>query len=1277
MIIGCGEKENKNLANARESIQQGKYKESADITELKSELGLALEADPQSPEALCPLEALKIVGSSTGTAERKQAVEKIISLVTPVEKKIRELEAKDRDLLTDDDKDELEELNRTWNRSLELTAIILTPETGWITDAGQPATDLLIELLKVSNPAIQHKIVELLVSFKDQTSEALIDALQNNENGMVRRQAVIALGKIGDERAVEPIAALLDDEEPGVRFHVPVALDMIGGEKIIEPLHKALKNEMAKVRTAAANTLAKREDDTGIDILVELMGDNDSYVKTSATNAITKIGEPAVLKLIEVLDTEAKNIPLPSTDYIGDKIGADNEYKNVLAKQTDLQVSAASILGSINDTRAVDPLLIAMKRKADADATEDEKGYAASIRAGAASALGVMGPAAVEPLIEMLSSPDQDEDARVSAASVLGTIGDKRAVDPLISALKDEKKGVRGSAAAALGVLGDRRAVPSLIESLKDVDAADRPAVVTRANAATSLGAIDDERAIQPLVGVVMDGAEREKVRDAAITSLGTLGGDAALEALVKVLVNEKEKEGTRKSAMSALRVMENAEASEPLIALLQGDVVHGILMPEKGTVSKWSRKEGDEDRIENWGPPAEISTGAGQMEVQIPFLSILRRGTVVKLIRIWVPEGEEAEEGALLALMSYEDKDIEQEERSSIRSAAASALGLVKGENALEALKLSLRKDKSAAVRKNAATSLRELDKADARSVLARALKGDDSGIVRSEAAHALGAGVIKNADSVPALISAVRNDKYDSTRKEAAWALGELANQQSVGPLIDAIVEGRKGKPEASSVDAQVITALDKLAAKALPALVEVLEDEEIDAVPRSKAARILGLIESANGAEPLIAELKDKRDENVVVRSEAAKALGLIADLRATQPLIDALKDEDEWITVRANAATALQKLKHEDSVVPLIDALGSEITAIRSNAVSALGPLKDKRATMPLIGILENDAEDDAIRGNAISSLGSIGDSRAVDPIMTALNGGSLALRQKAAVALGDLAADVAVRPLMSIVNDRNLPIDLRANAAEALGKIGDKSVAPLLRERLADNNEFDAVWNKAATSAGEMRVTQVPAWASERANDEWESNAVRKAAFMALVGSMEVDSNFSNLLELLDNDTKEIRANAALVLGETGRKEAVQALMDKMYGDEKDGEVIVRRDSAKGLAALADPASEQTLIKAHEEDGEGSVKIQSALALGNINGAAGIDKLIETVGSTKGKNVRANAAKALGDAGSQKAVPALRKALDDNIAVLHFEAAEALRKITGEDVGYVR
>jgi HEAT repeat protein len=49
-------------------------------------------------------------------------------------------------------------------------------------------------------------------------------------------------------------------------------------------------------------------------------------------------------------------------------------------------------------------------------------------------------------------------------------IGDNRAVEPLIGALKDENWNVQKTAAEALGKIGNKRALGPLMEALKDED---------------------------------------------------------------------------------------------------------------------------------------------------------------------------------------------------------------------------------------------------------------------------------------------------------------------------------------------------------------------------------------------------------------------------------------------------------------------------------------------------------------------------------------------------------------------------------------------------------------------------------------------------------------------------------------------------------------------------------------------------------------------------------------------------------------------------------------
>lgn len=62
------------------------------------------------------------------------------------------------------------------------------------------------------------------------------------------------------------------------------------------------------------------------------------------------------------------------------------------------------------------------------------------------------------------------KNVRGVAAETLGEIGDARAVEPLIEAVKDKDEYVRWAAIETLGEIGDARAVESLIEALKDKD---------------------------------------------------------------------------------------------------------------------------------------------------------------------------------------------------------------------------------------------------------------------------------------------------------------------------------------------------------------------------------------------------------------------------------------------------------------------------------------------------------------------------------------------------------------------------------------------------------------------------------------------------------------------------------------------------------------------------------------------------------------------------------------------------------------------------------------
>jgi HEAT repeat protein len=143
----------------------------------------------------------------------------------------------------------------------------------------------------------------------------------------------------------------------------------------------------------------------------------------------------------------------------------------------------------------------------------------------------------VSGLVAALDHPNMD--VRNMAAYYLGEIAIAQrdapllanAIDPLILALeKDEGAHVRASAARALGKIGDSRAVNALIAALKNKH---HWYGSVRDDAAAALGMIGDSRAVGPLIDALRD--EESSVRKAAGQALDKIGGPKAEEALKKM----------------------------------------------------------------------------------------------------------------------------------------------------------------------------------------------------------------------------------------------------------------------------------------------------------------------------------------------------------------------------------------------------------------------------------------------------------------------------------------------------------------------------------------------------------------------------------------------------------------------------------------------------------------------------------------------------------------------------------------------------------------------
>ena len=185
------------------------------------------------------------------------------------------------------------------------------------------------------------------------------------------------------------------------------------------------------------------------------------------------------------------------------------EYKNV-----DVRIKAVEALGEIKDERAVEPLIMQLASHLD------------GLDGKAAEALFKYKDRAIEPLIQFLNVDYQDI-RKAKVALILGRIKSKKAVGPLIQALKDDDPIVRKKTAEALGRIGSERAVKPLIQALKNDEAG------VRKNAAKALGEIKNDKAIKPLIKQLIlcsDGVD-----ESAAEALVKYGG-RAVDHLIKAL---------------------------------------------------------------------------------------------------------------------------------------------------------------------------------------------------------------------------------------------------------------------------------------------------------------------------------------------------------------------------------------------------------------------------------------------------------------------------------------------------------------------------------------------------------------------------------------------------------------------------------------------------------------------------------------------------------------------------------------------------------------------
>ena len=214
---------------------------------------------------------------------------------------------------------------------------------------------------------------------------------------------------------------------------------------------------------------------------------------------------------------------------------------------------------------------------------------------------------------------------------------------------------------------------------------------------------------------------------------------------------------------------------------------------------------------------------------------------------------------------------------------------------------------------------------------------------------------------------------------------------------------------------------------------------------------------------------------KSEDIEDRRDALMRLGNLKRPDASRVAAAGLTDVAPM--VRVTAAHAILSLPQAEAATLLLPLLQDKLEFLRREAAYALGETRSRSAVAALSSILLGDKEM-GVRGAAAVALGEIGDESAVEPLSQVLAGQSPKKKKAkagenefvmrtAARSLGQIKSRSAVGVLIAILSNDLVDVDVRREAATALGLIGDASAGPALQAAFTSSDPYLSEASRAA------------------------------------------------------------------------------------------------------------------------------------------------------------------------------------------------------------------
>ncbi|HXF83320.1 MAG TPA: HEAT repeat domain-containing protein [bacterium] len=308
-----------------------------------------------------------------------------------------------------------------------------------------------------------------------------------------------------------------------------------------------LRSADVTVRSDAAHQLGKLGDERAVPALAEAVQDPDEYVRKSAVMALRRIGGPAAMAALRTaLSDRSEQVILQAVNGLRDmrdKEAVEPLIRVLARRERSLQLAAIDALVRIGPD-AVGPLLEAFK----------DRNLRRRIGNQVWKILIDMGPRSIEPLLQMMA--DDNQYVRLTAISVLGRIGDKRVVTPLVHLFLDDPRMQEGVVTTIARL--EERGVLELSQS------AERELTLPRE--------VIEGLQSRPHADVVRQLQEAlenpsPKVRRFALKALFALLGDGALDHLIRALHDEDV--DVKRLAIRIMARLRDKRVVDPLVQLI------------------------------------------------------------------------------------------------------------------------------------------------------------------------------------------------------------------------------------------------------------------------------------------------------------------------------------------------------------------------------------------------------------------------------------------------------------------------------------------------------------------------------------------------------------------------------------------------------------------------------------------------------------------------------------------------------------------------------------